>query len=165
MKKAKRGNIEISFGMMFSIILIIAFIAVAGFAIMKFLSIKDCAMIGIFKEELKKEIDIAWKGQEKSSVFESNLPSGIKEVCFVDFSKSGNNNIEQYNKAKKYEHLNFNMFFSPYDGICPDLGSFYIEHIDIGKITSTKNPYCIKNKGKIKLKIEKSFGDILVGIK
>lgn len=162
--RTKKGQLQISFNMIFSIILIIAFIAVAIFAITKFLGVKDCSLIGMFKEDLKNEIDTAWKGQEKTNNFEGSLPFKIKEVCFIDFSKPGRGNIEYYDAVKKYENKGFNMFFWPYAKICPDLSYFNIEHIDIDKITSSKNPYCIKSNGKVKLKIEKGFNDLLVSI-
>ena len=41
-----------------------------------------------------------------------------------------------------------------------------IDHLDIGKITDLKNPYCIAiDNGKIVIQLEKGFNDALVGLK
>ena len=52
----KRGQLQISFGMIFSIILIIAFVALAVYVIMIFLDTGKCANTGLFKNDLQQEI-------------------------------------------------------------------------------------------------------------
>ena len=49
----KRGQLQISFGMIFSIIIIIAFVAVFIYAITIFMGWKRCAETGLFKEDLQ----------------------------------------------------------------------------------------------------------------
>ena len=144
MKRGKKGQIQIPFGMIFSIILIIAFVTLAVFAIMKFLDVKKCAEIGMFKQDLQETVDRAWASDETSEIFEITLPSGIKKVCFIDFSepsKGGNN--EYFNELQLYIEKHQNMFFWPLGKSCSGLESFEIKNINTGEIVKNENPYCI----------------------
>ena len=60
----KRGFMEISFGMIFSIILIIVFLAFAFFGIKKLLEVQESAMISQFEKNLQDNIDTMWKGPQ-----------------------------------------------------------------------------------------------------
>ncbi|GAH39661.1 unnamed protein product, partial [marine sediment metagenome] len=82
----KRGQLKLSFGMIFSIILIIIFIAFAFFAVKKFLNIGTSAQIGKFKNDLQSDIDRIWRGSQGSEEQEYFLPSKVKYVCFVNYS-------------------------------------------------------------------------------
>ena len=63
----KRGQIDISFGMIFSIILIIAVVGVAFYVINNFIELKKCTEIGLFYDDLKKYIDEAWQSTMRCS--------------------------------------------------------------------------------------------------
>jgi len=148
MKKrgSKKGALEISFGMIFSIFLIIIFIAAAFYAIRMFLSTQDDIKIGIFVNDLKKDVDAMWKGSSESQKVEYSLPSKVQEVCFV-------NNPEN--------SPNQNLIFTS-SQIIPGKK---IDNLDIAKITESENPYCIANiNGKVKMTIVKDYGEILVRI-
>ena len=80
----KRGQMKISFGMIFSIILIIIFISFAFFAIKKFIGIQDAMKIGQFGDQLQSDIDKLWRGSQGSQEVEYFIPSKIESVCFVD---------------------------------------------------------------------------------
>jgi len=162
-KRGKKAQLEISFGMIFSIILIIAFLAVAIYAIILFLNVKKCSDVGTFKDDLQGEIDRAYSSDESSYVFNGSLASGIK-LCFIDLSKESKGaNEEVYTGFKKYGYVKVNMFYWPLQLKCPT--TFNLNHLNITEITKSNNPYCISNiKGKISLKIEKSFYDALVCI-
>jgi len=86
MKRGKNGQIKLSFGMIFSIILIIVFLAFAFYAIKTFLGIRDAAQTGKFINDLKSDIDRVWKSTESSEEREYVLPSKIDYICFVDFA-------------------------------------------------------------------------------
>lgn len=164
----KRGQMELSFGMIFSLFLIIIFIAFAFYAISKFLSLSDSAVIGKFKESVQNDIDKLWKGSQGvwSPKSGYTLPKGIELVCFADFSEKAKGN-----KKDIYVKLNQlssggdrNMVFYP-NGAGTGLNSFTMEHIDIKKITLTDNPYCAENKkGKVMLTLNKEFGENLITI-
>jgi len=142
MKRGKNGQIKLSFGMIFSIILIIVFLAFAFYAIKTFLGIQDAAQTGKFINDLKSDIDRVWKSTESSEEKEYVLPSKIDAVCFRD---------------DEYENLFFqsDKFFE----------GGQINHIDISKIISIENPFCIENvRGKIKLTLVKEIDEALVTI-
>jgi len=142
MKRGKNGQIKLSFGMIFSIILIIVFLAFAFYAIKTFLGIQDAAQTGKFINDLKSDIDRVWKSTESSEEKEYVLPSKIDAVCFRD---------------DEYENLFFqsDKFFE----------GRQINHIDISKIISIENPFCIENvRGKVKLTLVKKIDEALVTI-
>ena len=62
----KRGQMKLSFGMIFSIILIIIFISFAFYAIQKFLSIQNSVQVGKFVNEFQQNVDKIWKGSQGS---------------------------------------------------------------------------------------------------
>ena len=133
---------KLSFGMIFSIILIIFFIVFAFYAIQKFLGISDEVKMGKFKDNLQSDVEKMWKSSQGSQEVEYNLPSKINKVCF---------------KNNEYENLVFESddFVQGYN----------MNHIDIEKITENENPFCIENvNGKVKMTIKKNFEDVLVRI-
>lgn len=166
MKKfGKMGQINLSFGMIFSIILIIIFISFAFYAIMKFLDIQNSAQIGKFISDLQGDIDKMWKGSEGSQNYEYFIPSKIEYVCFTDYlsQKRGSkgNIFEEMDQAFYAEE---NLFFYPI-GSAQGQDSAKIKNINLESITSVENPYCIPNsKGKLKLTIQKNFGEPLAMI-
>ena len=140
----KRGAMELSFGMIFSIILIIAFMAFAFYAIKTFLGVQDSAKVGIFKTKLQEEVNKVWRAPEASQKVNYELPSEVKEVCFKNW---------------KYE----NVIFGPEESV--NIPAINITNIDIEKTTTNKNPFCIEKKnGKFFMILKKDFGESLVTI-
>ena len=165
-KENKRGQINLSFGMIFSIILIIVFISFAFYAIGKFLDIQKAAKTGQFIDAFKADTDRMWKSSSGSQEVEYGLPSSVEQVCFTDFLR----NVKPANKKEIYDDLKFvyfedeNLFFYPV-GSAGAVDSTKVENIDINEITKNENPYCINNvKGKVKLTIKKEIDEPLVVI-
>jgi len=139
--RKKKAQMKLSFGMIFSIFLIIIFIAFAFYAIMKFLDLQDSVKIAQFSENLQSDINKIWSSTQHSQKVSYVLPTKIKSVCFVN---------------DEYENLIFNS-----DKF---VGGNQIEHINITKITE-EGDFCIDNiDGKIKMIIEKNYGESLVTI-
>lgn len=96
-----------SFGMIFSIILIIAFIGFAFFAIQKFLGIQKIAQTKQFQDDLQTDVTSAYLAAQSSRTVSYNLPSSIVQVCFSD---GGNNDLKMYTQnsvqAANIDHLN-----------------------------------------------------------
>ena len=161
----KKGQMKLSFGMIFSIILIIVFVAFAFFGIKKFLDIQDSAKIGKFVDELQNDVNKIWKGSLGSQQEEYILPSKVEKVCFVDYSTSSiGKNAELYSKLKQVFYEFENMIFYPV-GSGAGLDAKNIKNIDISTTTGSENPLCINNvKGKVKLTIKMSHGESLVTI-
>jgi len=161
----KKGEMKLSFGMIFSIILIIIFIIFAFYAIQKFLQIQDAGKVGQFVEGLQSDIDSAWKGSQRSQEAGYSLPKKIEYVCFIDVGSEGSGTNRNFYDELKYVCYNDeNMVFYPV-GSSQGIESKEIKHLNIAKITETENPFCIKNiNGKASMTIQKSFGEELVTI-
>ncbi|MCK5624705.1 hypothetical protein KAI04_02595 [Candidatus Pacearchaeota archaeon] len=138
----KRGQMKLSFGMIFSIFLIIIFIAFAIYAITKFLNLQKTIQLESFSKDLQTHVDAMWKSPKGSQEETYFLPNHIEAVCFTN---------DEFNNLM-FRSSNY-----------PDEEN--IKHIDLAKITSSEDPYCIPNTdGKVKLTISKDFGEELVTI-
>ena len=142
-KPDKRGQMKLSFGMIFSIFLIIIFIAFAVYAITKFINLQKKIQIESFAKNLQTDVDRAWGPAGRTSSNETySLPNKVEAVCFTN---NEFNNL-MFRSSKLIDRKN-------------------IIHIDVLKITGSENPYCISNTdGKVKLIISKDFGEDLVTI-
>lgn len=152
-----KAQLQISFGVLFSIILIIIFLTFGFYVITKFLNMQTEILIGTFKTDLQNEIDKAWKGGSQdiiSSQFEYTLPLKINYFCIVDFSSGARGAYSSYyNEIKKYKRTNMNSYFYPE---AKTTNAINIEHIDIESITENDNPFCLKNSNEIiKLRLQK----------
>jgi len=168
--KGKRAQqvFGMSFGVIFSIILIVFILVVAGIAINHFLNLKKCTQIGLFIEDVQADIDKAWNSQKYIDKADYSLPSNLEYVCFANLSNSvhgGEIENKVYSDIGIYELSKGNMFFYPREKAC-NMPYINLKHININAITKIKNPYCIPIKGgKITFNIEKEFNDALVTIK
>lgn len=127
---------KLSFGMIFSIILIIAFLGFAFIAIQKFLGLQGDITQKQFFSNFNQDISKVWNSNSGSLPVEYNLPNGVKQLCF---------------KNDPYE----NVYFSSDK---PNVGEF-VEHLNITE------SFCIDVvSGKVKFLLEKSYGDSSVRV-
>ncbi len=135
----KKAQMNLSFGMIFSIILIVVFIAFAFYGIGKFLEFQETIKIKQFLTDLQYDIDTVWRGSQASQPKEYSLPKKILEVCFRDDT---------------YE----NLYFKSDKFIEGKL----IDHIDTESL-SVSGDLCFENtNNKINLILRKEFGKTLV---
>jgi uncharacterized protein (UPF0333 family) len=158
-KKTKKAQLQLSFGMIVSIILIIFFLVFGFYGIKAFLRFQDSAKAGNFIKELQADVDTVWKSSQSSQTNEYFIPGKYTKVCFVDFSiQAKGKDSPIYVELRKVKAGSENMVFYPVKNT--GLDSALIKNINLEKITSEDNPYCINSKdGKIKLKISKDFTD------
>ena len=141
--KNRKGQMEISFGMMFSVILVIFFLAFGFYAITRFIEMQQSVQVENFLDNFQDDVNTMWKSLQGSQARVYVLPTKISSICFTN--KENIINLE---------------FVS--DEIIP--GEF-IEHLNIEKITADENPFCIENlNGKINLVISKEYGETLVTV-
>ncbi len=151
--------------MIFSVILIIFFIAIAFIVIKSFLGSRDCAQLGTFIQRFENQIDSVWNSDFSQHSFPGVVPSGIKYICFMELSKDSFGDFEDigselsvYRGGKNQK----NTFFYPPGKAC-EMPARVVSHLDIPTITKTDNPYCVPvRKGKVNLEIEKKSGSGLV---
>lgn len=159
--RRKLGQMELSFGMIFSIILIIAFVAFSIYGIIKFLEFRDCAQIGTFQKNFEAHVKAKWSGTEGAENHEYTLPGKIEAVCFINEEKPITNS--EMKEELKWVHLDNgeNMVFYPPKSAC-NSESAKIDHLNIEEITKEDNgnPFCIPNKnGKVRLTLQKNYGE------
>ncbi|VVB83339.1 Uncharacterised protein [uncultured archaeon] len=138
----KRGQMNLSFGMIFSIILIVIFLAFGIYAILKFLELQESIQVSTFLNDFQNDINKMWKSSQGSQSVKYTLPTKINAVCF---------------QQDQFENLKFTSARIIHGKI--------IDNIDIAKITKDENPFCVQNiNGKVSMTIVKNFGEQLVTI-
>ena len=164
-KSVKKGGIELSFSMIFSIILIVIFIVVAFYAIRVFLGLQDSAKVGLFVDEFQGNVNTIWSSTESSQGREYTLPSEVEYICFVDFGEGVGASGEFSHLYLDLEFYNSgeNMMFYPQSS--GEIEGAEIEHIDLDGITGSENPFCIEvSDGKLELTLVKDFGEAEVKV-
>ncbi|MDP3966395.1 MAG: hypothetical protein Q8Q04_02600 [archaeon] len=137
MAENKRGQMKLSFGMIFSIILINFFLAFAFYAIQKFLSLQDEIKTAKFYESLRADVERVWTSTEASKEVQYIVPNNVKQVCF---KSDPNKNV--YFKTDR-----------------PKPGEF-VEHLKI-----LEDACFPAYGGKVKFTLEKEYGEALVSVK
>lgn len=95
---SKRGQMKMSFGMIFSIILIVIFIAFAIFAITKFLNLQKSINTSQFITNMQSDVDNVYQSPQSNQPVSYNAPRSVVQACFTNstsdnllfFDKSGN---------------------------------------------------------------------------
>lgn len=158
-KKAE-GVFGMSFGMIFSIILIVFFFAAAFLGIRTFLNWQKCAQIGMFFDDIQNRVDEAWNSPSASYRFNATLPTSIKNVCLINIT--GNtvnaNNIEKaifnYLKTGYLDPTKNFYLYAPEANLCMNWKN--LKHISY----ANKNPQCFSViNGLVSIKIERKFED------
>ena len=153
----EKGQIQISFGMIFSIIIIIATVAVGFYVITYFLNLSSCTKVGLFWNSLNEEVDKAWNSDISQKVFSREIPSGITHVCFGNFSQMVFEVDKKiFSELKDYGGTERNAYLYPPGKAC-DIAFYNLRH------AKTDNFFCIPAmSGKIDVKIVKTNFDALV---
>ena len=162
-KKSFKGQIDISFGMIFSIILIAIFLAVAIFAIKAFLDSKKSINEGIIIRDLQTEVDRIWRSSqgETNYKFERKINEKITYVCFYDRDKAITGGFQDIGKElKRIASPDANFYFYPYRA--SNLESAQIKNVNM---VMSMNPYCIPTEGGfIEIRLSKDVGESLVRV-
>ncbi len=157
-KKAQQ-SVGMSFGMIFSIILIIAFVAFAFKAITFFLDFGSSSQLIQFYEDFQDKIDDAWTTASLEEIYEFDLPSQITHVCFANFSAPLTGTQELSSQIKSYDY-DSNIFLIPQKKASTPMRE--IEHLDIESITRIQNPFCVENPGAITIVKELGSQKVLI---
>ena len=127
--RGKRG-VELSFGVIFSIIVIIAIIAVAFYMISYFLKLKNCTEIGMFGRDFQDKINYAWNADSVSDVFTGILPGSVEKVCVGNLTNVPN--TPAYSWLDRFEGSGANLFFYPVPTSC-GIRSGKLEHAQFSR--------------------------------
>jgi hypothetical protein len=162
----KRGSIEISFGMIFSIIIIITLIGVAVYGISIFLDVGSSTEAGLFYDEFEGKINEIWSSSTTNRVVSFTLPSKIKFVCFGSMTASdgGRYNLQLQElkmASNSFEQQNTNTFLYPATE-SKDLAFRKVDKIDLSSL-SQFDCFEVKNR-KVDIRLSKGEFDSLVKI-
>ena len=162
-KRGSKAQMKMSFGMIFSIILIIIFLAFAFYVIKTLIEGQEKDLVRLFANDLKKDVESAWKGTQSSQEITYTLSKKIEYTCFVDYSSEERGVNEEFYRELRQGYYEYeNLIFYPV-GSVPGLDSVEIKYLNIEKITERDNPFCIENiDGKVKMTIKKNFGEEFV---
>lgn len=152
----KRG-LELSFSMIFSIIIIISIIAVSFYAIGKFLEVKDCGEQASFYEEFQQRINRAWSSEIVKDTYVGRISGGVDKICLGELSQATNS--EEYEELKSYRASGGNVFLYPPSKACEGFVTQQIEHL--GFAHQGIKCFDVEN-GKVSIPISKTSTDALV---
>ena len=144
----KRGQLRISFGVIFSIFLIVLFLFFAFKIIASFISVDKCAELTTFHISFQKAIDKAQASHSTNQQFKINLDASIDKICFIDLnsSKKGPHQFpDKWNPGDNF------FILSRGEG-CEQVSNNQFTGLNITKITSSKNPVCFENPGELLIK-------------
>ncbi len=160
-RQNKRGQLELSFGMIFSIIIIIATVAVAAYFINSFVKTSKCASLDLFAHDFQSKIDEAWQATQARDKFSGKLPEGIEEVCIGKLENVSLQYSKESNAFRRYSELNVNLFMYPPDKACGGTKAlFSLKHFNVESLS------CTRVKGqKATFNLNKESTDSLVHIK
>lgn len=163
--KKRKAQMKMSFGMIFSIILIIAFLGFTFYAIKFILDLQKTAQLGQAIDEIESDVDGVWKSSQSSKKEEYNIPGKIEYLCFVDADSEAKGDYRDFeDEFSMFYGEGKNMFFYPMKE-AGDISAMEIKHLDIEEMTSEDNPYCIeKENGKIEIVLKKEFEENLVRV-
>lgn len=157
----RKGQLELSFSMIFSIIIIIAIIGVAFYVITYFLNLSRCTDVGFFYSDLQKRTDKAWASEITQETFTGKLPSNIKEVCFGSLNQTNVISYKsEYEFLRRYLNLNKNIYMYPPANACDiNLAYYDLNHAQMPEF------FCLPVKdGTLNIKLTKTSFDALVKI-
>ncbi|MDP6845861.1 MAG: hypothetical protein QF460_02825 [Candidatus Nanoarchaeia archaeon] len=162
----KKGDLSMSFGMIFSIIMIIAILGVAFYAISYFLNLEKCTGVGLFHDDFQKKVDESWIAELVSGEHSLTIPGGVEYVCFGDLENEGNidgstreilDEIKRFASPRQLEKSN--MFMYPENKAC-GMGYKTANHLQ-----ELEEFICFENRdGKITFRLTKESEDSFVGI-
>lgn len=161
---SKKGQIKLSFGMIFSIILIIIFVAFAFYAIKMFIGLGDDAKSNKFIDDLQSDVDRVWRSPQSNELQEYSLPTKVGFACFVDFDVRRKGTYSYLYDQLYFSYFsNENLVFYPLGS--SGIESVNIEHLNLSKMIEVENPFCLENDGGIvKLTLVKDYDESLITI-
>lgn len=159
----KRGDIQMSFGMIFSIIIIASTIAVAIYAITLFLNSTEKIKYPTIVRDIEEQAKELRQAEEGSKVITIDTPKNIEELCFVKLKNPAipgtlASRLQEFKDYDFQKEMNF--FFYPL-GVAENLDAESGWKINCGAegnyidcLTFAKNPLCIPvQDGRVKFRL------------
>ncbi len=147
----KRGEINLSFGMIFSIILIIAFLAFGFLGIKQFLKMQTEIQVKLFLQDFQEDVTELYNSEPGTDLpdIQYILPTYIKQVCF-----------------ENSEFGNLKFVTDDSKGISSSIQRKNIEHLDIERTLNGAKSLCFDNiKGRVTFLLSLEEGQTQVIVK
>ena len=162
-----RKGLEMAFNMIFSIIIIIAIVGMAIYAIVFFLNFNKCASVAQFFLNFEDKVESQWL--QTNSFFDEEvsypLPSSVDEVCFWD-ADPVNLPDEYIEKLSSLRFSDSNVFLVPIDSSC--LIHYQVKSkggTPLLDLSDVQNFHCEPViKGKVTIHLKKDISDALIKI-
>lgn len=140
-----------SFGMIFSIIIIIATLVLAGYFIKQFIYTSRCVDVQLFSQELQAKVDEVWRSSQAREPYTGNMPKNIESVCIGNLLSNEARKSAEYDLLKRYSRLGNNFFIYPPQKACDgSAATKKINHVNMSEF------FCVKLKeGKASLNLIK----------
>lgn len=152
-----------SFGMIFSIIIIASTVAVAIYAITLFMNSAEKIKYGTIPKDIEEQAKELRQAEEASKTIVLDAPRNIDEICFVDLSKpavpgTSGSKLQEFKSYDITKEMNF--FFYPI-GAAEELSASSGVKLNCGTKNNyidcfvfAKNPLCIPvEEGRIKIRL------------
>jgi len=114
----KKGQIQLSFGIIFSIIIIIATVAAGTYFIKQFLSVSECTDLNLFYKNFQDKIDEVWRSPIASQQFSASIVSGVDSICFGSLLSEDAQTYPEYTFLSRYKSTDYNFFLYPSQKVC-----------------------------------------------
>ena len=115
----KRGQMQLSFGMIFSIILIIFFLIFAFMGIKKLVEIQKNVEIKSFVKNFQEDVNKLWNSNSGSSPLSYSLPEKIEKICFEDEEDNLLGYVDGFPEIREnIEHINLELSLDKETQIC-----------------------------------------------
>jgi hypothetical protein len=145
-KLNKRADINLSFGVIFSVILIAVFIFAAIYGINFFLNYSKQIQIGSFYDDFQRKVnDVKVSSFTKDEPFKISLPENIQMVCFANFSAPITNDEEEYENIGEYDITDANVFMFPKENAY-EFQFKMIKGLNMERILESENPFCVSSE-------------------
>lgn len=141
---------QLSFGMIFSILIIIVTLAVAFYVIKEFVQTSSCSSIQLYYDDLTLEIDKVWKSSGAQLTFSRDVPSSVNAVCFGNPAELGQQYATEKSVLGRFAGQEKNAFIVPVQ--CGTQTSVRtLQHVAI------ENAFCVRAvKEKISFRLQKA---------
>lgn len=161
----KKG-FELSFGFIFSLIIVAVVIFVGIWGVKKILEFSEGNRIRLSIEEIQTTVEEIWPAHE-ANITEKDFyfPSSVKAICFINNSKTQGLPQHLKKEVEKYSPFfsKYNLFVIPFE-----LKNKYriqgYYNITCGKVQCLEfESFCVENKdGKIKISFESVDGKVRI---
>jgi len=154
---------ELSFGFIFSVIIIAATLAVAGYIIVQVIQTQNNANCKLYVQDLQTKINEAWGSDGSvSNVFsDNNVPSKTSQVCFgmVNQTLISEKDKPAQDALRNRVRSDSNVIFYPSTSCGSGQFSFNVQHV------KTDGFFCVDvTSGKAQVKYAKGITDSVVKI-